>query len=213
MEERPRDEDQPYYGQPPQFGQQSPYTGPQMYQPPPQPPKKPRSPAQLGCLGAIAVAVIVIIAVAVSSGGKSGNTATGVTTPTQTAAANASPAAAPATTSETTAADPATSSQPTVPDQVVFTCTGSAPDGVDITYGGEGSNFSASSLPFSKTLSLQTTEQYYNVTAQLSGSGHVSCTTVVDYQGSPTTQTGSAEGGYNIASAEVCSGFDGWEAC
>ena len=102
---------------------------------------------------------------------------------------------------------------------VVFRCTGNAPRGIDITYGPEGSNYGASRLPFSRTLDLDANAQYYNVTAQLQGAGTVSCSTNVnwaDYSGSQqtVTQTGNASGGYNIASAEVCSDFSGgWQAC
>jgi hypothetical protein len=89
---------------------------------------------------------------------------------------------------------------------------------VDITYGGEGSNISAGSLPFSATTPLDTSEAYYSVQAQLNGSGSVTCTTTVTYSqyGSShtATQTATASGGYNIANAEVCSGlFESWEAC
>lgn len=107
-----------------------------------------------------------------------------------------------------------TSAAPVVPDQVTFSCTGTAPDGVDITYGAEGSQNEAHHLPFTKTVALSDSAQYYAVQAQLSGGGHVSCTTTVQYQGNDVKQSGEASGGYNIASAEVCSSFDGsWDAC
>lgn len=111
------------------------------------------------------------------------------------------------------------SSAPPVPQQVTYSCTGSAPDGVDITYGPSGSNHSASKLPFSHTEPLDTTALYYVTTAQLQGGGSVSCTTVVqtdsgDGTADQVTSSGSADGGYNIASAQVCSSFDGsWDKC
>jgi hypothetical protein len=72
----------------------------------------------------------------------------------------------------------------------------------------------ASSLPFTKTVPLDSNAQYYNVTAQLSGAGQVSCTTVVDWDGQSVTQSGQASGGYNLAAAEVCSDFSGgWQTC
>lgn len=102
---------------------------------------------------------------------------------------------------------------------VSLSCTGKAPDGIDITYGPEGSNLGASSLPLDKTVPLDTHAQYYVVTAQLKGSGTVTCTTTVHYNDASgnaqtATKTGSATGGYNIASAQVCASFDGsWAAC
>lgn len=174
-----------------------------MYQPPQPKPKKRRSRVQLGCFGVIAIAIIGTIAVATSNGTKS-----------TTASTNATAPALPSAPPTDSAAAPAANAQQADSGRVVFSCTGSAPDGVDITYGPEGSDYSASSLPFTKSLPVQATAQYYNVTAQLSGAGQVSCTTVVNDQGSSTTQTGTATGGYNIASAEVCSTFDGsWNAC
>jgi hypothetical protein len=112
-----------------------------------------------------------------------------------------------------------TSQAPAVPAQVTYSCKGSAPDGVDITYGPEGSDHSASRLPFTHTDPLDPTAQYYVTTAQLQGGGSVSCTTVVqtdngDGTAHQVTKHASADGGYNIASAEVCSTFDGgWDAC
>jgi hypothetical protein len=103
--------------------------------------------------------------------------------------------------------------------QAVFSCTGSAPSGVNITYGGEGSNSSASRLPFHATVALDTAKQYYNVTAQLQGRGSVACSTTVNWTdagGTPQTVTnhGDASGGYNIASAQICADFSGgWQTC
>jgi hypothetical protein len=215
---RSRSGEQPQYGQAPQFGGQppypgqAPYGGQQPYQPvPPQPPKKKGGKILgFGCLGVVAI-VIILIVVTVVSGSKSGNTAGGTPAATTAAVKQAAPATSAAA---ATSAAPATTAA-AVPQQVVFSCTGSAPDGVDITYGAEGTNDSASSLPFTKTVPLDSNAQYYNVTAQLSGAGQVSCKTVVDWDGgSPVTQSGSANGGYNIASAEVCSDFSGgWQTC
>lgn len=102
------------------------------------------------------------------------------------------------------------------PEQVTFHCTGHG--GVDITYGPNGSSHSASRLPFKRVVPLDAGALYYAVSAQLQGGGDVSCTTTVqtdDLLGYAQTvsNSGSADGGYNIASAEVCSGIDGWEKC
>jgi hypothetical protein len=100
-----------------------------------------------------------------------------------------------------------------------YTCTGTAPDGIDITYGPDGTNLSASALPFTQSTPLDPNAQYYVVDAQLHGSGQVTCQTVVTYTDASgtahsVTKSATASGGYNIASAQVCSRFDGaWEAC
>lgn len=130
-------------------------------------------------------------------------------------------AAAPAvitTSAEDTIPDTPATTAPPVQESVTFACTGTAPDGVDITYGPSGSSFGATSLPLNKKIPLDRGAQYYNTEAQLSGSGSVTCTTTVVYNdgGTATTvvNTGSASGGYNIASAQVCATFTGgWEKC
>jgi hypothetical protein len=102
---------------------------------------------------------------------------------------------------------------------VTYACTGHAGDGVDITYGSEGSNSSAHHLPFSETVPLNATAGYFAVTAQLQGNGTVTCSTVVNWtddsdDAQSVTQTGTASGGYDIASAEVCGDFEGgWQVC
>jgi hypothetical protein len=122
---------------------------------------------------------------------------------------SASPAGVVATSASTTSAA----------QTVTFSCSGSAPDGVDITYGPSGSNYSASSVPFSKTMTLDSNAEYYSTQAQLQGSGDVTCKTVISYadsSGNPQTATASAvaQGGYNIATAEECPNFSGgWESC
>lgn len=114
----------------------------------------------------------------------------------------------------TAAAGQGAQSPAAVPQQVTYACTGHAPAGVDITYGSDGSNHSATSLPFTHTDPLDTSVQYYVTTAQLQGGGSVSCTTTVQGSGGAVSASGSADGGYNIASAQVCSTFDGgWDRC
>ncbi len=101
--------------------------------------------------------------------------------------------------------------------QASFNCTGSTVEGVSILYGTDTSQYSgAMTLPWSNTLALPSTAEYTYVTAQLQGDGSVTCTTTVTWSGGSTTQTGNAVGGYNIATAEVCSDEpldSGWTAC
>jgi len=115
----------------------------------------------------------------------------------------------------TAAATPWPTPTPPPPPSVAYSCTGSAPAGVRITYGGEGSNFSASRLPFRHSDPYDPTPLYYSVSAQLQGRGSVTCTVTVDSDNGPVgTKTASASGGYNIAMAEVCRDFQGaWSAC
>jgi hypothetical protein len=109
--------------------------------------------------------------------------------------------------------------QSAAPEQVTYACTGHAPGGVRITYGPNGSQHSAGRLPFTHTDPLAAGAEYYVTVAQLQGGGSVSCTTTVqtdDLDGSAqeVATTGSADGGYNLASAQVCSSFTGaWEKC
>jgi hypothetical protein len=181
---------------------------------PPQAPKK--HTARKIILGLVCGTFAIIVVSAVASGGNTPSTTSAPPTATATIPTPSAPASAtytaPTPAAPAPAAPPATT--PAAVAQVTFACTGNAPDGIDITYGPEGTDDSADSLPFTKTMPLDPDAQYYNVTAQLSGSGHVSCTTVVDWDGQPVTQSGSASGGYNIASAEMCSDFTGgWEKC
>src|SRR5579884_100182 len=112
--------------------------------------------------------------------------------------------------SPTVAATPA-------PEQVTYACTGHG--GVNITYGPNGSQHSASSLPFSHTDPLTQGALYYVTSAQLQGGGSVSCTTTVQIDdlggfADQTSNSASADGGYNIASAQVCSDpTGGWTKC
>lgn len=101
--------------------------------------------------------------------------------------------------------------------KVVFACTGNAP-GVTISFGDDSSNHAAARSPFSATLPLDVHAMYYDIDAQLGGSGSINCSVTVYWnQGGRNhvvRKTGSASGGYNIADPEVCGNFTGgWEAC
>ena len=86
----------------------------------------------------------------------------------------------------------------------VFTVTGSAPGGVDITYGSDGTNLQGR-LPLDTTLAINKNALYYQVTAQLQGGGNISCSVTIGDQ----TRTGHATGGYNICSAQLNGDFNG----
>ncbi|QWB28125.1 MmpS family protein [Streptomyces koelreuteriae] len=87
----------------------------------------------------------------------------------------------------------------------MFKVWGSAPSGVDITYGNDGTNLQGKGLPMEKTLSVKDDALYYQVTAQLMGGGDIQCSVTIDGE----TKSGRAQGGYNICSAQLNSDFSG----
>jgi hypothetical protein len=136
------------------------------------------------------------------------------TTPTAALSSTAAIAVAAAT---AVAANPPTPAA--VMQTVTYSCKGYAPNGIDITYGPEGSTFSAASLPFVETVPLETSAQNFVTEAQLEGGGSVSCDTMVDYTDSSgalqsVSDSVTASGGYSNVSAQVCSDFNGgWKDC
>jgi hypothetical protein len=103
----------------------------------------------------------------------------------------------------------------TAPDGVTYRCTGSAPAGIDISYGPSTGGSEAASLPFTAHERLTASARYYSITAQLAGSGHVSCTITLTDAGRTVSASGTARGGYNSARPQLCSGFDEhrWNTC
>ncbi|MDT9695451.1 hypothetical protein [Streptomyces sp. P17] len=89
--------------------------------------------------------------------------------------------------------------------KAVFKVWGSAPSGVDITYGSDGTNLQGSGLPMEKTLAVKDEALYYQVTAQLMGGGDIQCSVTIDGE----TKSGRAQGGYNICSAQLNGDFSG----
>ncbi|NLU73181.1 hypothetical protein HCC61_10900 [Streptomyces sp. HNM0575] len=77
---------------------------------------------------------------------------------------------------------------------------------MDITYGSDTESISGKGLPFEKTLPLNDDAMYYNVSAQLQGSGDIHCSVTVNGE----TKKGHAKGGYNICDAQVNAGLAGW---
>ncbi|MER5833722.1 hypothetical protein ABT116_23390 [Streptomyces sp. NPDC002130] len=89
--------------------------------------------------------------------------------------------------------------------KAVFKVWGSAPSGVDITYGNDGTNLQGKGLPMKKTLTVKDDALYYQVTAQLLGGGDIQCSITIDGK----TKSGRAQGDYNICSAQLNSDFSG----
>jgi hypothetical protein len=162
-----------------------------------------------------AALVILFIGVGIGSAGGSDQKATADAKPaprvTVTAASKEKPEPAPTVTVTKTAkpaavkAKPKKTAPPAPKDQVVFKVWGSAPAGVDITYGSDSDSIQGHGLPMTKTLKLKDDAMYYNVTAQLQGGGDVHCSVTVDGK----TKTGHASGGYNICNAQLSGGLFG----
>lgn len=78
--------------------------------------------------------------------------------------------------------------------------------GIDITYGSQNANLQGgSTLPWSTTMPIQSTAQYYDVQAQLKGAGSISC--LVRVEG--VTKRAHASGGYDVCRAEVVNELGG----
>lgn len=83
--------------------------------------------------------------------------------------------------------------------EVTFEVTGTAPSGVDITYGNDSSNYQGSAPPFQASLPIKEGALYYAITAQLQGGGDVTCRVTIG----DAVKEGQAVGGYNICSAQL----------
>lgn len=176
--------------------------------PPPQPPKK-RSVGKtvgFGCLGIVGLFVVIAIitAVASSGGSKTSSSGTSDTATAQNSSGSKAKAGGKAK-ADSSKADKAAST-------VVFKVWGTAPAGalgpIDITYGSDSDNRQGHwKNGFTTTLPFKKDAMYYQVNAQLQGSGDIHCSVTVDGK----TKTGHAAGGYNICSAQLSSGFTGWE--
>jgi zinc-ribbon domain len=80
-----------------------------------------------------------------------------------------------------------------------FTVSGVAPNGLEITYGTDTSNYRGGPLPFYKVVTLNEDAGYYDLNAQLHGGGSITCTLSIG----DAVVTGHAAGGYNICSAQL----------
>ncbi|MFE2417950.1 hypothetical protein [Streptomyces hokutonensis] len=181
---------------------QPPYPPQQPYgQPPfqPEPPKK-RSVGKvvgLGCLGIVGLFVVVGIIAAVIGGGSSDSKSS--------ASVGKSPDKAAADTRKSDTKKDATD------DKVVFKVWGTAPagalGGLDIGYGSDSDTRKGTFKDgkFEATLTLDKGALYYNVHAQLQGSGDINCSVTADGK----TKKGHASGGYNICTAQLSSNFTG----
>lgn len=91
---------------------------------------------------------------------------------------------------------------------VEFSVTGYSNHAVDVTYGNDSSNYKGENPPFSTSLPIRADALYYDITAQLQGSGIITCRVTIG----GVTRVGHARGGYNICSAQLNQGYDGtWD--
>lgn len=169
--------------------------------PPPQPPKKRRAgkAVGLGCLGIVGLFIVIAIAAAATSSGSKNSNSGSTTSSSHGASKGAAPAKAGGTSSD--------SGAHTVTFKVWGTAPAGALGGLDITYGSDSdtrkgdfkNGVFTGNVPFKKGA------LYYDVTAQLQGSGDIQCSVTVDGR----TKSGHASGGYNICSAQLSSGLFG----
>jgi hypothetical protein len=151
-----------------------------------------------------AALIVLIIVVAVATSG--GKTPRGATT--------AAPAAAPATTTTPPpAAAPVSAPTTPSPTTVTFTVTGSGLP--SITYGSDADNRDGgghagdlgqgNALPWTGSVRFDGSAMYYHLSAQLQGSGDISCKITVTGPGMVplVVSRGHASGSYNICSAQA----------
>ncbi|MDH6213381.1 hypothetical protein [Streptomyces pseudovenezuelae] len=194
----PQDPQQPGWG-----GPQQPYGQPPF---PPQPPKKSGMGKILGfgCLGLVGVIVLFGVIGALLSNGDDSKDSSGSNGVEPTASTPKKEKPASAENNEKKAEKKV----------VTFKVWGTAPAGalgpLDITYGSDSDNRKGkfANGKFEATLPLDEDALYYNVTAQLQGSGDINCSVTVDGH----TKKGHASGGYNLCTAQLSSGLlGGWD--
>lgn len=196
------------------YTQPPPPPPPPGFGPPPLPPAAKPGWARKRVLIPSAV-VILLVGVGIGSAGNGDDGAKSSAEPTATRTVTAQPKSdaeaepAPTVTVTKTAAAKAEAKEDaadTAPaGKAVFKVWGSAPSGVDITYGSDGTNLEGKRLPMEKTLPVNDDALYYQVTAQLMGGGDIHCSITIDGR----TKSGQAKGGYNICSAQLNSDFSG----
>ena len=162
----------------------------------------------------IPLAAITLLAAAGCSStgtGKAPDTAASASAARASASAVASAQSAIASALASATASPS----PVAPTKVEFIVSGSAPDGIDITYGPSGTNLSGpSSLDGKATMSVpfDAGASFYALNAQLQGAGSITCKIVATGPGDAplTVSHGAASGGYNICSAQATSDDGGF---
>ncbi|MFJ4624178.1 hypothetical protein [Streptomyces sp. NPDC088812] len=203
---------QPHPQQPGYGGPQTPpgYGGPPFQ---PLPPKKSNvgKIIGLGCGGLVGLFIVIGI-IGAALGGSSDNESSSSTD--DKPSASATKADEPAAAGEPSAAAKTEEAKKDTPKVVTFKVWGTAPAGalgpLDITYGSDSDNRKGTFKDgkFEATLPLDDDALYFNVMAQLQGSGDINCSVTVDGH----TEKGHASGGYNICNAQANAGLlGGWD--
>ena len=191
---------------------QEPYPPQQPGWAPPPPPKK-KSAGKIvgfGCAGVFGLLLVIGVIGALAGGGDKKDSSADSTTPAAGTSKSEQPAAAgdPSKAAESEAKTEAPKKK-----VVVFKVWGTAPAGalgpLDITYGSDSDTRKGAfkNGAFEATLPLKSDALFYNVMAQLQGSGDINCSVTVDGH----TEKGHASGGYNICNAQANAGLlGGW---
>ncbi len=194
----------PYPPQQPGWGNGQPPYGQPPFQPEPTRKRSVGKVVGLGCLGIIGLFVVIVIAVAAIGGGsKNDSSGSGNSKSAAPAGKSSDKAGAGTGKNDTTKDD--------TDGKVVFKVWGTAPagalGGLDIGYGSDSDTRKGTFKDgrFEATLTLDKDAMYYDVNAQLQGSGDINCSVTVDGK----TKKGHASGGYNICNAQLSSNFTG----
>jgi hypothetical protein len=196
--------------------QQPAWGGPQQPfgQPPfaPPPPKKAGAGKVigLGCLGLVGLFVLIALVSAVAGGGSGSNDSKSADDTKVSGSTSKSDKAA----DDSGSSDKKVESEPKAGRKVViFKVWGTAPAGalgpLNITYGSDSDNRDGAfkNGKFEATLPLDDDALYFNVTAQLQGSGDIHCSVTVGGK----TKKAHAAGDYNICMAQLSPGLlGGW---
>jgi hypothetical protein len=163
----------------------------------------------------VVVAVVVIGGIAWASQ-KNTPASSGTSTTHGAAIAHTSTTRPHHPTTTTTSLSSTTTTFRKIPPTTFFACSGSAPGGVSVTYGTNSSTSDGgTSLPWEAYLPVTSNVRFFNVSAQLQGSGgSVTCTASVYVDGTEVTQTGTTSAHDHVASAKVCANSTGgWRRC
>ncbi|MEW1772702.1 hypothetical protein [Streptomyces sp. NPDC086777] len=185
---------------------QQPYGAPPFQEQPPR--RKPGAGriVGLGCLGLVGL-VVVVGAIGAAVGGSGHDRTAAPPSATKTGAAAGRSSAEKADDAERNG----TPKGDARADTVVFKVWGSAPagalGGLDITYGSDTDTRKGTfkNGRFEATLPLSDQALYFNVMAQLQGSGDINCSVTVDRK----TKNAHASGGYTICNAQLTGDFTG----
>jgi hypothetical protein len=195
--------------QPGSGGPQQPYGQPPFAAPPP---KKTGAGKVigLGCLGLVGLFVLIALIGAVAGSGSGSNDSKSADDTKASGSTSKSDKAADGSGGSDKKVD---SEQKADKKVVVFKVWGTAPAGalgpLNITYGSDSDNRDGAfeNGKFEATLPLDDDAMYFNVTAQLQGSGDIHCSVTVGGK----TKKAHAAGDYNICMAQLSSGLlGGW---